>query len=86
MGNGVAINNLVIPSGILTGNVAPYKVYRYVGDLSALDKSNINVRTDWTLFSALTKASSLTGSYNDNQDFINQLIFDGVYHKVIALA
>jgi hypothetical protein len=58
-----------------------YKAYRYVGDLSSSDKSQIQQASeDWTVTSALDyiNQNNLEGKYSDNEVFINQLVFDSV--------
>ncbi len=72
-----------IHNGIYT-----YKAYRYTGDLSETEKTSIKAREKWTLDNAITKVSTLKGSYSDdiyingvyseNNAFVNQLIFDGI--------
>ncbi len=65
----------------LNENLYFSRAYRYVGDLTAEEKGYvIPPREKWTIQSALLKISStpLTGSYNKNKVFIDQLIIDGL--------
>ena len=64
----------------ISSDVYASKIYRYTADLSSDAKSAIKTRTKWTLFSALTYMTDnkLTGIYEANQQFVDQLIFDGL--------
>jgi hypothetical protein len=62
-------------------NLYVVRAYRYVADLTAEEKGYIiPPREKWTIQSALLKISStpLTGNYNNNKVFIDQLIIDGL--------
>jgi hypothetical protein len=41
-------------------------------------KQTIQLRTRYTLDSAISSVNSLTGSYNNNKAFVDHLIFDGI--------
>ena len=60
----------------LSTNVYIYKAYRYVGDSS--DK-NPSERVKWDLDSAIEDIESKTGDYTDNKQFVDGLIFDGLF-------
>jgi plastocyanin len=67
-----------VSSGVVTGNYI-YKAYRYTGDLSSSDKIGIGPsRETWTLDSAITRVSAVSGNYDANKIFADQLIFDGI--------
>jgi hypothetical protein len=51
-----------------------YKAYRYTKDTG----ESISLRAKWTLINAINEVNKRTGKYNDNQVFIDQLIFDGI--------
>lgn len=63
-----------------------YRAYRYVGDLTPEEKANIvKVRDRWTKQTALDRISPqtsspapLAGNYDKNQQFVNELILDGL--------
>ncbi|VVB82786.1 Uncharacterised protein [uncultured archaeon] len=80
LGSQVKLENINTVSSIETKPYL-YTAYRYTSDLSSSEKNSINVRTSWTLFTALTKVASLTGVYadgGDNKIFVDQLVFDGL--------
>jgi len=80
LGSQVKLENINIVSSIETKPYL-YTAYRYTSDLSSSEKSSVQVRTSWTLFTALTKVASLTGVYadgGDNKIFVDQLVFDGL--------
>lgn len=80
------IDDGVLPITPLDDGMYFYKAYRYTADLSASEKSSIYVRTKWTLMNALSKIEDLLkvsgkkngGTYRDNQEFVDQLIFDKI--------
>lgn len=56
-----------------------YAAYRYVGDLSTEEKAKIlPPRQVWTLNNAIAKIFTLTGTYSDNKQFVDELFFDGI--------
>ncbi|MDD5012203.1 MAG: hypothetical protein PHQ66_00955 [Candidatus Nanoarchaeia archaeon] len=76
-------------SNILTlnNNVYVSRAYRYIGNLTAEEKSAIiPSRATWIILSALNKISPpysgagnpLTGNYDENKQFIDELIIDGL--------
>ncbi len=78
-GNGIALETL--PDSLaISADDYPSKIYRYTADLSAGDISAIKTRTKWTLFNAINYITNnnLTGIYEANQQFVDQLIFDGL--------
>jgi len=65
-------------------NIYIYRAYRYVGDLTTEEKNVIiSPRIKWTKEMALGQISStpLTGNYNNNKNFIDQLIMDGLFEE-----
>ncbi len=76
-GKAVELKSIPLDTG-LKNSLYVYRAYRYVGDLSTSQKSSIQVRSPWTVNTALDKIVGLRGSYDDNKVFVDELIFDGI--------
>jgi hypothetical protein len=80
VGNKVTLQSPVVSSSILSGTYA-YKAYRYIGDLSDVEKSQIQkANGNWTITSALNNIENnkLKGSYTENEEFMSQLVFENL--------
>lgn len=58
----------------LDSGIYIYKAYRYKGGKSSS-------RNPWYLNSAITEIGDLTGKYNDNKQFVDELIFDNLFSE-----
>ncbi len=75
---------------LISNGIYSYKAYRYIGDLSASEKTSIEpIRAKWTLVNAIQEVDKLLklpnrnngGTYLDNKQFVDQLILDGILNE-----
>jgi hypothetical protein len=80
VGKKVTLQSPAVSSSILSGTYA-YKAYRYIGDLSNAEKSQIQkANGNWTITNALNNIENnkLKGSYTENENFMSQIVFENL--------